>query len=191
MDTKMEPLILAVDKAFTPDRWIDAQTALNLYSRGVVSSSFGETAMRLRGGINAKTGKQSILEVGSILVVETRHWLVRDFQYAPLERELLFLRDKHLCAYCGDVFKRPELTMDHVHPVCQGGKDAWTNLVTACKHCNQAKAGRTPEQADMELLYVPYQPNRFEWLILKNRRILADQDEFLRARVPKHSRLHS
>jgi len=187
----MDTLILAVDKAFTPDRWIDAATALNLYTRGVVSNSFGETALRLRGGTNAKTGKQSILEIGSILVVDTREWLVRDFHYAPVERDLLFVRDKNLCAYCGNVYKKPDLTMDHVHPVCQGGRDAWTNLVTACKGCNQYKSGRTPEQAHMELLYVPYKPNRFEWLILKNRRILHDQQEFLMQRVPKHSRLHA
>lgn len=187
----MDTLILAVDKAYTPDRWIDAPTAMNLYFRGVVSDTFGETALRLRGGINAKTGKQSILEIGSILVVDTRHWLVKDFHYAPVERDLLFGRDRHLCAYCGQTFKRTELTMDHVHPVCQGGPDSWMNLVTACKDCNHFKSGRTPEQANMELLYVPYKPNRFEWLILKNRRILADQQDFLMQRVPKHSRLHA
>jgi hypothetical protein len=33
-------------------------------------------------------------------------------------------------------------------------------------------------------------PNRHEHMILQNRRILADQMEYLMARVPKHSRLH-
>lgn len=186
----MESLILAVDKAFTPDRWIDASTAMNLYARGVVSTTLGETALRLRGGINARTGKQSVLEIGSIVVVDTKNWLVRDFGYAPIESKLLFARDKHLCAYCGEQFKPSVLTQDHVLPVCQGGADTWTNLVTSCMSCNQRKAGRTPEQASMELLYVPYKPNRFEWLILKNRHILFDQEQFLLARVPKHSRLH-
>lgn len=185
----MDTPILAVDRAYTPDRWIDAATALNLYSRGVVRESFGELALRLRGGINAKTGKQSILEVGSILVVDTKGWLVKDFNYAPLERELLFKRDRHVCAYCGETFKFSQLTLDHVVPVCQGGRDLWSNLVSACKRCNQAKSGRTPEQAHMELLYVPYRPNRYEWLILKGRNVLSDQMEFLKAGVPKNSRL--
>ncbi len=186
----MDVRILAVDRAYAPDRWIDASTALNLYSRGVVRESYGETALRLRGGVNARTGKQSILEVGSILVIDTKEWLVRDFDYCPLEAETLFKRDRMMCAYCGNVFRASQLTRDHVKPVCQGGKDSWTNFVSACRACNQYKAGRTPEQAGMELLYVPYRPNRYEWLILKGRNIKADQMDWLMQGVPKHSRLH-
>ena len=41
-------------------------------------------------------------------------------------------------------------------------------------------ANRTPEEANMALLGVPYTPNRFEYLYLKNRHILAaDQMDFL------------
>lgn len=184
----MSQLILAVDRAFTPDRWVDAPTALSLYARGAVSNTFGSTAMVLRGGVNAVTGKQSILEIGSIIVVDTKNWMVKDFNYAPMERELLFQRDRYVCAYCGQLFRRQELTQDHVVPVCQGGQSTWTNLVTADYVCNQRKAGRTPEQAGMELIYVPYRPTRFEWLILKNRNILQDQTEFLSQRIPKSSR---
>lgn len=183
--------ILAVDRAYTPDRWIDAQTATNLLSRGAVQASFGETAFVLRGGMNAVTGKQSILEVGSILVVDTKSHLVRDFGYAPLERELLFKRDRCVCAYCGQDFKASLLEMEHVTPECQGGPTSWENLVSSCRGCNQRKSGRTPAQAGMELLYLPYKPSRFEWLILKNRRILADQMDWLIQRVPKNSRLLS
>lgn len=185
------PLILAVDRTWTPDRWIDAETALYVLSRGIVETSFGETALTLRGGTNARTGMRSILEVGSILVVNShgKRWI--DPMYAPaVSRDLLFKRDRHVCAYCGDRFKSSGLSMDHVHPESKGGHSDWTNLVTACKPCNQRKADCTPEQARMKLLYVPYKPNRFEALILQNRNILADQMEFLLARVPKHSRLH-
>jgi len=41
----------------------------------------------------------------------------------------------------------------------------------------------------LELLYAPYIPDRAEALILSNRRILADQMEFLVAHLPKHSRV--
>ena len=41
----------------------------------------------------------------------------------------------------------------------------------------------------MELLYAPYVPNKAEYLILTNRRILADQMEFLKQHVASHSRL--
>ncbi len=50
---------------------------------------------------------------------------------------------------------------------------------------------RTPEEAGMPLLFVPYTPNRYEFFVLANRRILFDQMAYLRLKVPKHSRLHS
>jgi len=187
METKTEKVsILAVDRAYTPDRWIDAQTAINLISRGAVQNSFGKTALTLRGGMNAHTGKQSVMEVGSILVIDTKSFLVQDFGYAPLERELLFNRDMHICAYCGDSYKTRDLEMEHVTPECQEGPTSWENLVTSCHWCNQKKGGRTPEQAGMELLYYPYRPSRFEWLILRNRNILGDQMKFLLESLPKN-----
>jgi hypothetical protein len=56
--------------------------------------------------------------------------------------------------------------------------------------CNQKKGNRTPEEAHMQLVYAPYIPNRAEFLILANRRILADQMEFLRQHVSANSRIH-
>ena len=41
----------------------------------------------------------------------------------------------------------------------------------------------------MELVYVPYVPDRNEALLLQNRNILARQMEFLNDYLPKHSRL--
>jgi len=67
---------------------------------------------------------------------------------------------------------------------------ALPNLVAACKACNNRKADRTPEAAGMKLHYVPYVPNRYEAFILSNRKILADQMEFLLQGVPKSSRMH-
>ena len=62
-------------------------------------------------------------------------------------------------------------------------------LVTACRPCNHRKGPRTPEQAHMPLLYAPYVPSLWEDFILRTRRILTDQMEFLMAHVPKSSRL--
>ena len=59
------------------------------------------------------------------------------------------------------------------------------NVVTACRACNHRKSNRTPEQARMPLLYAPYVPSLWEDFILRNRRILADQMEFLMAHLPK------
>jgi hypothetical protein len=48
-----------------------------------------------------------------------------------------------------------------VVPIVQGGRKCWENIVTACKPCNQRKGGRTPTQANMQLIRKPRQPN---WL---------------------------
>jgi hypothetical protein len=63
-------------------------------------------------------------------------------------------------------------------------------VVTAGRGSNYNKSDRTPELSGMELLYLPYVPNRAEYLILTNRRILADQMDFLAQHVPAQSRLH-
>lgn len=44
--------------------------------------------------------------------------------------------------YCGVVFDATELSVDHVQPRMRGGDASGGNVVTACKACNTAKAGR-------------------------------------------------
>lgn len=187
--TVSTPQVLAVDRAWAPMEWLDRKEVLNRVGRGLLDYSVGEATITLRGGVNARTGKQSIIEVGSILVLNTRGHMV-DFSWAPpVSKELLFRRDLHICAYCGGEFGDKNLSIDHVHPQSRGGADTWMNLVSACLPCNQRKANRRPEEAGMQLLYVPYVLNRAESLILSNRRILGDQMEFLASKLPKHSRV--
>ena len=183
--------ILSMDSTWTPERWLSIEEATGLLTRGLVHYSIGETSITLRGGVNAKSGLQSLLEVRSILVTNTRgRSLPRDWA-PPVTRELLIHRDRHLCGFCGGRFSARHLTIDHIVPRSKGGSDRWTNIVAACPTCNTRKRDRTPEQAHMPLLFVPYVPNRFEQLIIENRNCLTDQMEFLLQRVPKHSRLLS
>ena len=83
-----------------------------------------------------------------------------------------------------------DLTREHIHPTSRGGYDSWMNCITACRPCNGRKGNRLPEEANMSLLYLPYVPSLHEDMILRGRRILADQMEFLLASVPRSSRLH-
>jgi len=76
-------------------------------------------------------------------------------------RESLFHRDNHKCAYCGEVFKRNMLTIDHINPKSFGGDKSWKNTITACRPCNEMKSNRTPEEAHMPLLYQPKEPTWF------------------------------
>ncbi|NMM09018.1 MAG: HNH endonuclease, partial [Polaromonas sp.] len=115
---------------------------------------------------------------------------INPFQLKPgLTNSKLFARDRNVCAYCGGHFVEEHLTREHIIPFAQNGVDIWMNVVTACRPCNHRKSSRTPEQADMPLLYTPYVPSLWEDFILRNRRILADQMEFLMSHLPKSSRL--
>ena len=83
------------------------------------------------------------------------------------------------------------MTREHIVPTSRGGLDSWMNCISACRPCNGHKGNRLPEEARMSLLYLPYVPSLHEDMILRGRRILADQMEFLLASVPRSSRLHA
>ena len=48
---------------------------------------------------------------------------------------------------------------------------------------------RTPEQAGLQLLAIPFKPTHAEYVYLQGRKILADQMEFLLAHFPRNSQL--
>ena len=173
-----------------PVRWIDFETAAGYYATNKVRWELGEQRTVLHGGMNRGSGRQSTLELATIIAVEGPRFRQRHAEErVPLSRPMLFARDRLVCAYCGGGFTASQLEMEHVIPRSLGGSSIWQNLVSACRHCNQRKGNRTPEAARMPLLYVPYVPNRHEAFILANRRILSDQMSFLMAGVPRHSRL--
>jgi hypothetical protein len=174
----MIPSILKLDASGMPVSWIHWQSAVTLYARDRICWETGAERFRIFGGLNACTGQRSSFEIGSIIAVADR-----SRRHGPgvplLTNRTLFQRDHNLCLYCGEQFPSSALTRDHVIPASRGGESVWENCVTACERCNHRKANRTPEEANMKLLAVPYIPNLAEYLILSNRRILADQMEFL------------
>ncbi len=50
-------------------------------------------------------------------------------------------------------------------PRSRGGKNTWANLVTCCSSCNLKKGNRTPEEANMKMLYRVYEPTVFSSVI--------------------------
>lgn len=187
----MSPRILALDAAGAPHRWLNVREAAHYYATGMVAWTAGQNEFVLRGGTQRSTGKRSQITASSIIAIKGRNFMVRNFDHVPaLTKEMLLARDRYLCAYCGQCYPFTQLDLEHIVPSSKGGADSWMNLVAACKACNNRKANRTPEAAGMKLHYVPYVPNRYEAFILANRKILADQMEFLLIGVPKSSRLH-
>ena len=182
------PQILKLDSGGQPMEWIDWKKAVTHQVTGEIAWSLGEQTFSFRGGHN-KDGEQSVVTVPSIIAVTGKSAAKRKKDVPTLTNNSLFKRDRYVCAYCGVKFPEDKLSRDHVHPTSLGGKNVWTNVVTACKPDNHRKANKTLEKAGMKLLYVPYTPNHAEALILKGRNILADQMEFLLALVPDHSPL--
>lgn len=183
------PLILKVDAHGRPVRWLRWETAATIYARENVLWSGGNTAYILHGGINRISGRKSILELSSIIAVRGHNPVDPNRFAPPLSNRALFHRDRHLCMYCGTRHSDSQLTRDHIVPMSLGGADTWQNSVSCCKTCNSKKANHpTPEAAGMKLLAVPYAPSLVEYLILSNRKILADQMDFLAKHVPKERR---
>lgn len=181
--------ILRTDISGMPLEWIDYQHAVKLYYAEQVAYSCGTPMLTIHGGINAITGLQSVVEISSIIATHGTHQKLLEHFYPVLNNPTLFKRDANVCLYCGEQFKYHQLSRDHVIPIVKGGRDIWTNVVTACKRCNNIKGGLTPEQAGMKLIAVPFQPTYAEYIYLKGKHILADQMEFLTAHFPRKSRL--
>jgi 5-methylcytosine-specific restriction endonuclease McrA len=94
-------------------------------------------------------------------IIRVFTYVKHNIQKVALTRENIYRRDNYECVYCGCSNQRT-LTLDHVIPQSKGGKDAWDNLVTACRPCNHAKADLTLEEYGKE---IP-EPKRPHYLML-------------------------
>lgn len=179
--------ILRLNKAGMPLSWLTREEAATLVVKGQVVWSLGDHTLEIRGGFNG-LGVQTVLLLPTILATDGN--VYRQHLATPhLCNRMLFRRDQNLCLYCGRHFRDIDLTRDHVVAKCRGGLDTWTNLVTACRRCNQRKGNELPEEAGMTLLAVPFVPNQVEYLALANRNILADQMSFLKSGFSKNMRM--
>ena len=183
--------VLQLDISGRPQAWITTREAAVLYASDAVAWTLGDTFHVLRGGVQRATGLQSRIELHPIVAVRgtvpSRAWR----QAPALSNPKLFVRDRQVCAYCGGRFHVDELTREHIVPVSRGGHDTWMNCISACRACNGHKGNRLPEEAHMSLHFLPYVPSLHEDMILRGRRIVSDQMEFLLASVPRSSRLHA
>lgn len=183
----MRNMILTLNGSGHPHSWMTWQDAVTLKCKGLVAWEFGDEDFMFRGGVSRITGKRSHVEVGSIIALKSKfHY---EDRVPALNNKNLFRRDLNLCGYCGKTFRESQLTKDHIVPVSRGGLNTWTNCITACMRCNNIKGNMSLADCGMDLLYVPYVPDKTEGLILQNRNILIDQMNFLVNFLPKHSRI--
>lgn len=110
-------------------------------------------------------------------IIRLVYLVKRPFAPRRLSKKEVFLRDHYTCQYCGQ--HSQHLTLDHVVPRRQRGPHTWDNVVAACSRCNLHKAGRTPEEANMQLRRPPTAPQPNPYRILENRTILDEWRQFI------------
>lgn len=130
--------VALLNASFEPLGGVSFQHAIGMLVRGV--------AVVIEGDGDATIGPFPRPRVIQLVRYVAAHWLYRP---AGFTKAGVLLRDKHICAYCGD----RATTVDHLVPRSQGGPNAWTNCVAACRPCNGRKANRTPHGAGMQRLH--------------------------------------
>ena len=183
----MTALILRLNASGQAMNWMHWQDAVLLYAKEQVAWTLGEQTLRLRGGYNRTRGERSYLDIHPIVATKGKVGKFSVRTRPNLSNRELFRRDGHTCMYCLGMPGEKHLTRDHIIPLSKGGGNCWTNVVTACRACNQRKADRLLQDTTMRLHAVPYTPNQAEWLILRNRHILADQMAFLKTQCPERT----
>src|SRR5688572_24714180 len=94
----LSQLVLRADVSGMPLEWIDYKEAARLYHQEQVAYTCGSPLFKLYGGVSARTGFRTVLEVNSIVATvghtgnpgNTRHDYV-----PPLNNQTLFRRDAH------------------------------------------------------------------------------------------------
>jgi hypothetical protein len=181
------PLILALTNDGHPHGWLTWEDAVTSKVKGLIGWELGDPDT-IYGGTSRMTGERSFVDVAPIISIKGKAKYRR--AVPALTNETLAHRDKFICGYCSRLIrKQSDLTRDHIMPKSRGGKDVWMNVVLSCKHCNNAKDSKTPEEAGMPLIFLPYVPSREEELLLKNRNILYDQMDFISKFVKPESRI--
>ena len=200
---RTEPFRLRTEELTGQTKPLSEQRSRQRYFKGAFRTAPAEHSLSHGIDVLSVTTTMEVgVDIGSLRSVVMANMPPQRFNYQqrvgragrlgqPYSYALTVCRDQHLCMYCGGQFPGYLLTRDHLMPLSRGGADCWSNVVTACRGCNHAKGSRSPEEAGMSLLAVPYVPNRAEYLVLSNRRILADQMEFLKKRFRRSSRLHA
>lgn len=139
---------LKLDASYRPIEVIDALEALVL--------CWMDKALMLESHAEKAYSPNESFNLPAVIVLKR---LVK-FTYNNMQcnRHNVLWRDRNTCQYCGDIFDDKELTLDHIVPKSRGGPNTWTNIVAACKDCNQRKGDKTPQEANMKLVRPPKKP---------------------------------
>lgn len=140
---------LLLNSSFEPMKVVSWQKALILWFQGKVEIVEHHQAF-------ARSVRSSF-QLPSVIRLKN-YVKPRSFGAVRFCRENVYIRDNFTCQYCTKKLGPKHLTLDHVVPASKSGPKSWTNMVAACRDCNQKKANRTPSTANMPLLRKPEAP---------------------------------
>jgi len=159
MGTVFDKKVLLLDSRFKPIRIITVRGAIHLMFREVaqvmnanwerfyVDEWIEETKELLKQDPNTSV----IRSVDSAFAVPDVIYL-SDFKMTShasrcaCNKKNIVLRDHSTCQYCGTMVSLDSASIDHVIPRSRNGEYVWSNVVTSCVKCNQAKGDKTPEE---------------------------------------------
>lgn len=151
---------LVLDTAFQPMRKITWQEAMKLWAAGRV-----EIVAEYSNRFIKTTSK--LFNVPSVIRF-VKNTFKRFKKAIKFSKNAIYKRDGGRCQYCTKKMTLGDATKDHVFPKSRGGKTSWTNIVIACKSCNQKKRNKTPEEANMKLLSIPRTPQSLQQVSHEN-----------------------
>lgn len=172
MDVLLTQPVLVLNRLWQAVNVVSTRRAFCLLSRGeahvVEVNDASHRIFSLMDWIDFSASNPPLEEMETVHTVRHRIRLPRVilltvFDQLPvkevkLTRINVFERDHDRCQYCGVVFERRDLNLDHVIPRQQGGRTTWENIVCSCIRCNTRKANRLPHEAGMRLIRKPVKP---------------------------------
>ena len=111
------------------------------------------------------------MQVPSVIIVKT--FVNQSKKNVKYSRSNVFLRDDHVCQFCGVAPGLQKLSIDHVLPRSKGGKTSWYNVITACKACNSNKGNDETIVPNKK----PHKPTYWELANKRRSRPLVIRDE--------------
>lgn len=145
--------VLVLNSNYTPLGVTSWQKAITLYFSGKVE---------IIQDYPDKLIRSVSLTMNMPAVIRVLKWIKSKKVGIRFNKRNIYIRDNGKCCYCNRFVSETRATFDHVVPKSRGGLTNWTNIVTACYNCNQAKDCRTPEEAGLTLHHTPSKPDRLQ-----------------------------
>lgn len=83
---------------------------------------------------------------GKDRVEKSHREIIRRKRYPRQVKKLLYDKANKCCQLCGRKLLFKDITLDHIIPLAQGGKDEVENLQIACVVCNRTKDMYLPDE---------------------------------------------